>query len=67
VADGLDRGHVGAVKEIRTALDGKRLVITALPARRGADIGLECWSAGRKGDVLGKVLGVEVEVGEDND
>ncbi len=65
VADGLDRGHVGAVRGLKTSLDQKRLVITASPARKSADIGLECWSAGSKADVLGKVLGVEVEVVEE--
>jgi exopolyphosphatase/guanosine-5'-triphosphate,3'-diphosphate pyrophosphatase len=56
VADGLDRGHSAAVRKVVTRLDPKALTVTVRPATKGTDLGLECWGASRKADVLAKLL-----------
>ena len=56
VADGLDRGHTAAVESVATELTPKELVIRIAPRLAGADLGLECWGASRKADVLAKLL-----------
>lgn len=62
VADGLDRGHTGAVAKVEATILPGSLVLTAVPARTGADITLECWSAGQKADVLAKAAGRPVQI-----
>ncbi|MGB7211121.1 MAG: Ppx/GppA phosphatase family protein [Gemmatimonadales bacterium] len=62
VADGLDRGHTSAVETIRTRLTSDSLSISVAPRLARADLGLEVWAAGRKSDVLAKVLKREVVV-----
>ncbi len=62
VADGLDRGHTGAVEHLQVLLNPGSLTITAAPARIGADIALECWSAAQKSDVLEKAAGRPVQI-----
>ncbi|MEO6057406.1 MAG: HD domain-containing protein, partial [Gemmatimonadales bacterium] len=56
VADGLDRGHTAAVEKVTTDLTSKALVVRLTPRVAGADLGLECWGASRKADVLAKLL-----------
>jgi exopolyphosphatase/guanosine-5'-triphosphate,3'-diphosphate pyrophosphatase len=56
VADGLDRGHSAAVRKVASRLDAKALTLTVTPAKKGTDLGLECWGASRKADVLAKLL-----------
>lgn len=56
VADGLDRGHSAAVDTVVTRLDPDALRLTVSPAEDGTDLGLECWGASRKADVLGKLM-----------
>ena len=56
VADGLDRGHSAAVEMVTSRLDDKALTLTVTPATKGTDLGLECWGASRKADVLAKLL-----------
>jgi len=62
VADGLDRGHMAAVNELKLRLSATRLVIEATPVLPGTDLKLEVWGAQRKSDLLEKELGVEVVV-----
>jgi len=62
VADGLDRGHVAAVDHLRIASPAGKLRIEAVPGLAGADLTLELWGAKRKADLLGKLLGVEVDI-----
>ena len=62
VADGLDRGHSAAVKRVRSRLDSKALTLTVTPSTKGTDLGLECWGASRKSDVLAKLLRRDVVV-----
>jgi exopolyphosphatase/guanosine-5'-triphosphate,3'-diphosphate pyrophosphatase len=56
VADGLDRGHSAAVDTVVARLDPDALRLTVSPAESGTDLGLECWGASRKADVLGKLM-----------
>jgi exopolyphosphatase/guanosine-5'-triphosphate,3'-diphosphate pyrophosphatase len=62
VADGLDRGHAGAVSDIRAHLTRSQLEIVALPTEGAHDLRLEIWGACRKSELLAEVLGVPVNV-----
>ena len=62
VADGLDRGHSAAVEKVTSRLDAKALTLTATPATKGTDLGLECWGASRKADVMAKLLQRDVVI-----
>jgi exopolyphosphatase/guanosine-5'-triphosphate,3'-diphosphate pyrophosphatase len=62
VADGLDRGHTASVERVPVSLGPGALRISAVPRIAGADLSLECWGAGRKSDVLAKVLDREVVI-----
>jgi exopolyphosphatase/guanosine-5'-triphosphate,3'-diphosphate pyrophosphatase len=62
VADGLDRGHTASVERVPVALEPETLRISAVPRIAGTDLALECWGAGRKSDVLAKLLGREVVI-----
>ena len=62
VADGLDRGHSAAVGAVTSRLDAKALTLSVTPATRGTDLGLECWGASRKADVLAKLLQRDIVV-----
>src|SRR5205823_1167000 len=62
VADGFDRGHVGAVGELRVRSMERALRITPQPSRKNATIRLEMWGAHRKSNLLASVLGKPVEI-----
>ena len=62
VADGLDRGHSAAVETVTARLDSEALVLTVAPGNAQADLGLECWGASRKADVLAKLLKRDIVV-----
>ncbi len=62
VADGLDRGHTASVETLRTRLTPHELTISIVPRLAGEDLGLECWGASRKADVLAKLLGRDVVI-----
>jgi exopolyphosphatase / guanosine-5'-triphosphate,3'-diphosphate pyrophosphatase len=62
VADGLDRGHSAAVETVCACLDAEALTLTVTPATKGTDLGLECWGASRKADVLAKLLQRDIVV-----
>jgi exopolyphosphatase / guanosine-5'-triphosphate,3'-diphosphate pyrophosphatase len=62
VADGLDRGHSAAVESVRTELTPEALVVRIAPRLVGADLGLECWGASRKADVLAKLIRKDVVI-----
>jgi exopolyphosphatase/guanosine-5'-triphosphate,3'-diphosphate pyrophosphatase len=62
VADGLDRGHSAAVETVTTRLDADTLVLQVKPGAARADVGLECWGASRKADVLANLLDRDVVV-----
>jgi exopolyphosphatase/guanosine-5'-triphosphate,3'-diphosphate pyrophosphatase len=62
VADGLDRGHSAAVDTVTARLEPKVLTLTVKAADAGTDLGLECWGASRKADVLAKLLQRDIVV-----
>ncbi|HXF24875.1 MAG TPA: Ppx/GppA phosphatase family protein [Gemmatimonadaceae bacterium] len=62
VADGLDRGHASAVKDVDTELTRTEFVIRAIPASSSYDLRLELWGATRKCELLEEVLGVPVRI-----
>jgi exopolyphosphatase/guanosine-5'-triphosphate,3'-diphosphate pyrophosphatase len=61
VADGFDRGHVGAVSALKVRWMKRALRITPVPAPR-ARMRLEMWGASRKSALLAKLAGVPVEI-----
>jgi exopolyphosphatase/guanosine-5'-triphosphate,3'-diphosphate pyrophosphatase len=62
VADGLDRGHTAAVEGLTSELADDALTIRIAPRLAGADLGLECWGASRKADVLAGLLKRDVVI-----
>ena len=63
VADGLDRGHVGAVERVHVARDEDgAIAITATPRAEAGNCRLELWGAARKAGLLAEVAGVPVTV-----
>jgi exopolyphosphatase/guanosine-5'-triphosphate,3'-diphosphate pyrophosphatase len=61
-ADGLDRGHVGAVGMVRVRLTPAALRVEVTEAAGAHGVRLECWGGSRKRQLLEKVLGVPVIV-----
>lgn len=62
VADGLDRGHVAAVGDLKVRWTQRALRITPVPARAKVSMRLEMWGASRKSGLLAAVAGVPVEI-----
>ena len=62
VADGLDRGHVGAVDHVRVRFGPRALRIIAFPKRGAGGMRLELWGASRKAGMLEDVAGMPVEI-----
>ena len=62
VADGLDRGHVGAVRELGIRYLARALRITPRPAKGARQLRLELWGAHRKSQLLGELAGIPVEI-----
>lgn len=62
VADGFDRGHAGAVGEIKVRWMERALRLTAVPSRSNDNLRLELWGASRKSNLLAEVAGVPVEI-----
>jgi exopolyphosphatase/guanosine-5'-triphosphate,3'-diphosphate pyrophosphatase len=62
VADGLDRGHSAAVETVAAELRDDALVLTVKAANSQTDLGLECWGASRKADVMAKLLRRDVVI-----
>lgn len=55
IADGLDRGHVGAVGRVRVRWAGQTMRLTIHPASRAESVRLEAWGASRKVGLLERV------------
>lgn len=55
-ADGLDRGHVGAVGSLTVKWASDALWVTAQEAEGATNVRLECWGASRKRHLLEDVL-----------
>lgn len=62
VADGFDRGHVGAVDRLKVRWMERAIRITPVPRRANASMRLELWGASRKSGLLAQEAGVPVEV-----
>ena len=62
VADGFDRGHVGAVDLIRVRWLDRALRITPIPTSKARTLRLELWGAARKAQLLEQVVKIPVEV-----
>ena len=61
-ADGLDRGHVGAVGRLKVRWAGDVVRVNVAEAEGATSVRLECWGGARKRALLEQVLGRPVEV-----
>jgi exopolyphosphatase/guanosine-5'-triphosphate,3'-diphosphate pyrophosphatase len=62
VADGFDRGHVGAIETLKVRWLDRAIRIAPVPARQDAPMRLEMWGAHRKSALLARVAGRPVEI-----
>ena len=62
VADGLDRGHVGAVETVKVRWLDRAIRIAPVPVRADAPMRLEMWGAHRKSALLARVADRPVEI-----
>lgn len=62
VADGFDRGHVGAVGKLGVRYLQRAIRITPRPAAKATSLRLELWGAHRKSHLLAELAGVPVEI-----
>jgi exopolyphosphatase / guanosine-5'-triphosphate,3'-diphosphate pyrophosphatase len=62
VADGFDRGHVGAVGEIKVRRLQRAIRLTPVPVQYSAPTRLEAWGAHRKSGLLAAIAGVPIEI-----
>lgn len=62
VADGFDRGHVGAVADLKVRQLKRAIRITPVPSDERASMRLEMWGASRKSGLLAELAGVPVEI-----
>jgi exopolyphosphatase / guanosine-5'-triphosphate,3'-diphosphate pyrophosphatase len=62
VADGFDRGHVGAVQKVKVRWGDRALRLTAVSDPRARVLRLELWGASRKSLMLSELAGVPVEI-----
>jgi exopolyphosphatase / guanosine-5'-triphosphate,3'-diphosphate pyrophosphatase len=62
VADGFDRGHIGAVQQIKVRWTERALRLTPVPDPRARSMRLELWGASRKADLLENLLDFPVLV-----
>jgi exopolyphosphatase/guanosine-5'-triphosphate,3'-diphosphate pyrophosphatase len=62
VADGLDRGHVGAVERVKVRWVRRAVRITPVPRRLRDKLRLELWGGSRKAALLAELAGVPVEI-----
>jgi exopolyphosphatase/guanosine-5'-triphosphate,3'-diphosphate pyrophosphatase len=62
VADGFDRGHIGAVASIEARWTRKGIQLRAVPDPRATSVRLELWGASRKSALLSALAGVPVEI-----
>jgi exopolyphosphatase/guanosine-5'-triphosphate,3'-diphosphate pyrophosphatase len=62
VADGFDRGHTGAVEDLRVRWLGRALRLIAVPSPKASSIRLELWGASQKAGLLSRVADIDVEI-----
>jgi exopolyphosphatase/guanosine-5'-triphosphate,3'-diphosphate pyrophosphatase len=61
IADGLDRTHSSAVKDVVVKKSGKTVKVSVRKAR-GKNIEMELWGAERKKELLEEVAGISVQI-----
>ncbi|HEV7991884.1 MAG TPA: Ppx/GppA phosphatase family protein [Gemmatimonadaceae bacterium] len=66
VADGFDRGHVGAVDDLKVRWLQRAIRITPTPATGATNLRLEMWGAHRKSQLLAELAGVPLEIVADD-
>jgi exopolyphosphatase / guanosine-5'-triphosphate,3'-diphosphate pyrophosphatase len=62
VADGFDRGHIGAVDRVKVRWLDRALRITPSANRRAQSLRLDLWGASRKAELLAKIVQIPVEI-----
>lgn len=62
LADGLDRGHVGAIRQIKVRWLKRAVRVMLVPHTRATSVRLEVWGGSRKAGLLEKVAGRAVEL-----
>lgn len=62
VADGFDRGHVGAVASIKVRWTQRALRLTAVANPKALNMRLDLWGAARKSGLLSEVAEMRVEI-----
>ncbi len=62
LADGFDRGHIGAVARLRVRWTNDVVRVHVVEAEGASTVRLECWGASRKRELLEHVLGRPVEI-----
>ncbi len=62
VADGFDRGHAGAVEDIRVRWLDRAIRLIPVPSPKAPSIRLELWGASKKSRLLSSYAGVPVEI-----
>jgi exopolyphosphatase/guanosine-5'-triphosphate,3'-diphosphate pyrophosphatase len=62
LADGLDRGHVGAVRQVKVRWLKRALRVMLVPHTRATSVRLEVWGGSRKSGLLEKVAKRAVEL-----
>ena len=62
IADGFDRGHVGAVAELKVRWLERAIRITPVPVAGASSLRLELWGASRKSELLSRLAGLPVEI-----
>lgn len=62
LADGFDRGHIGAVARLKVRWSGDVLRVFVVEAEGATTVRLECWGASRKRGLLEHVLGRPIEI-----
>ena len=62
VADGFDRGHMGAVRALRVRWLRRAVRLTPIPARSGLAMRIEMWGAQRKTALLERIARRPVEI-----
>src|SRR5688572_10285250 len=62
LADGLDRGHAGTVRQVKVRWLSRAVRIMLIPHTRATSVRLEVWGATRKADLLEKVVKRDVEL-----
>lgn len=60
LAEGLDRGHYGAVTDVKVRTRGERVVLELL--NDGQDAALPLWETRRRTDLMEKLLGAEIGI-----